>query len=434
MVPRIPTRKRQRRPHRGDLYRSRELQSDPIDAPQFNSQLSPGNNSPSTLRRKFITRRYASQRSRQTSSNPLQQLEVAETPREPLYCVQVSQRQPSNPVSPRTPDPRLSSPLGNSLRTPTPNISRVRTSAPRPCPQLGQAMNTSPPFVKAPSSSEKTPSSPGLLSAQPSLLLLSLPRSSTPSSRRSVPPSISPAPVDVSKGDTPVPPKPRSRRLSFGASHTPGQQYIIDESDKPETPVSNVDEKSSPLQCSKRNSSFPRVPGSCGIRENDNPNCEHKKENPFRFRGSSVFTRNYVSPQMSVGDRQFEGRDVVVSVFQDSHMITPKSTSTTTDALEGYSFRPREIIDRQRSCVIVTNHEVGENMECEHEKYENESASTAPPSPILGMEWGAVQNDFENEVETDGVSSGVFCRPVEVFVPGGALRSPSLSDGSNADQ
>lgn len=251
---------------------------------------------------------------------------------------------------------------------------------------------------------------------------------------RSVPLPISPIPIEVNKSGTPVAPKRRSRRLSFGDSLAPGQQFPIDESNKPEIHFSDAVHKSLPSQYLERKESSLKDSKSSEVQDGASPECgESESKNLFRFRGSSVFSENDFSPKIPVDDKQMGTRHVV-RVFQESHMFTPKSTLVATEALERITLEHRETNDRPHSRMIVTEHEITDGMDCEQEKHEIESVSTAPPSPVLGVISETVENGFESDLDSGGVSSGVFCRPLEVSIPGGALRSPSVSGDSDADQ
>lgn len=214
----------------------------------------------------------------------------------------------------------------------------------------------------------------------------------------------------------------------------PGQQFPNDESNKPETHFSDAVHESLPLQPLERNDSVLRDSKSSEIQESASPKCRgNESKNLFRFRGSSVFPVKNFSPEIPVDDKRMGTRHVV-RVFQESHMFTPKSTLIATEALGQITFERRETSDRPHNRMIVTEHEIVDGMDCGQEMHENESASTAPPSPVLGVITEAVENGFESDMDSGCVSSGVFCRPLEVSIPGGALRSPSLSDDSDADQ
>lgn len=435
MAPRIPGRKRQKRPRRFESHRSRELQSDPIDVPQFNSQASPTHDFLPPQQEKFETRRHSPQSLHQSSGNVSRQLPVHASCHLPPSCIRVSRKRLPDPMSPGTPDPRLSSPLGNSLRTPTPNISRVRTSAPRPCLSQSQMISASRNIsAKVASSPEKTPSSPGLLSAQPSLLLLSLSRSSIPSNRRSVPTPVSPHCIDDNGRGTPGEPVSRPRRLSFGAPASPCQECAIDEINKPESPVFEAVNESHLLRSSEPHGSLFRKPRSVISPKNANFKCdEHRREKAFCFRGSSVFSPKEFSAQTSLEEKPRGCRSMIVNAFQASHMFTPKSTSTFAEVAGLFSPKQTETVGEQQRRFILTEVEIEASVDGEQEGSEIESVSTAPPSPVLGKIRKPIEGDVENE-RRDCALDGVYCRPVEVSIPGGALRSPSYSDSSVAEQ
>lgn len=430
MAPRPPPRKRRRR-QLSYSHQSRELQNDPIFTPQFNIQQSPvhvvGPLGPRVI-------------SSASSSNPPSN-----------SCAHLKRH--SIALSPRTPDLRLSSPLGNQLCTPKPDELAVHSVTSKPSPKLSRSPQLDPIM----SSPEHTPHSPGLLSAQPSLLLLSLPRTSTPSSKQ-LSDLSSPRPKTYENNvllETPIPPDSYPRRLSFGVPPTPCQL-------PPDVVASQINAPPPNKQHGPNGVTLSDLPDADAIKEKSGGtlndaglvNVHRLNQSALCFPGSSVYT-HHPPPRESnmLHEKTTPSKEMCVRAFRASGAFTPELTSTP---IEATNLNPvLKSVDEHTFLSVPNDHvqpsklDVGDNdqtyrirtfqlktdvsEDVEQISSDTESLSTAPPSPIACI--SAVKEDYEGSAfdtnRMNTASVGIFCRPVEVSIPGGALRSPSCTSDSD---
>lgn len=478
---RSPARKRARRRPHNSLSVSRELMSDPIATPVFRSQLQ---RTPSPSVPNYPPEQQTTNRNRSTP--------FVDSFRSRRWSL----RRRSSIGIPSTPDLRLLSPNQNTLRTPTPRTSRAYPSTRNFEVQVSPTPTPAPIGCGNWHSPTSTPHSPGLLSAQAPLLPISLTNST--SSSRSNPSllSVQAHPViEQGRPNSKPPPRrlsfgaPFSPRLAVSPSPTPlaGPVQISLPSPvapSPARPANSVrishpsfHDGLSPKCPNHPNDGEDKIDCSNKILDNNYQELAEAdaitKDNPrkepltilTRFLPHDSDTPQTKSPQHRPGiseEKLAHTSVLFVRSLTGGVISTPAATSTLAERVKlGQAVHDNageskwspttgsgRVHRKKRSRVSIdvlqqnsnpqpksgTRRVVPIRIEAPEDDVESDtgSSSTVPPSPPLLLPRTTVDQTPTTGRRVDEIS--MFCRPMSVSIPAGALRSPNISEESEDER